>query len=86
MTELKDKLKKGEVQVCHSHVWLVIKWMDKKEVYMITTVHKLRFTATGKKTLENEGRYHKTKLYSRIQSKYGWYRQYRPETFFDRNN
>jgi len=30
-------------------VWLVMKWMNKKEVYMITTVHEVGFCPTGKK-------------------------------------
>lgn len=49
MPTLNSKLEKGEVQAVHNLSWLVIKWKDKKDVYMITTVHELKFCATGKK-------------------------------------
>ncbi|XP_020298636.1 piggyBac transposable element-derived protein 4-like [Pseudomyrmex gracilis] len=49
MPRLENKLNKGEIQVAHNDVWLVMKWMDKREVYMITTVHEVRFSPTGKK-------------------------------------
>jgi len=42
-------LDKDEIQVAHNDVWLVLKWLDKKEVYMITTVHRVEFSTTGKK-------------------------------------
>ncbi|XP_018400066.1 PREDICTED: piggyBac transposable element-derived protein 4-like [Cyphomyrmex costatus] len=49
MPKLQTKLKRGKVEVAHKLCWLVLKWMDKKEVYVITTVHELDFSATGKK-------------------------------------
>lgn len=49
MPNLGTKLNRGEIQVAHNDVWLVMKWMDKKEVYMITTVHEVGFCLTGKK-------------------------------------
>lgn len=49
MPELNNKLSRGEIEVAHNSTWLVIKWMDKKEVFMITTVHEVGFCSTGKK-------------------------------------
>jgi len=49
MPNLGQKLDKGEIQVAYNDVWLVLKWLDKKEVYMITTVHRVEFSTTGKK-------------------------------------
>jgi len=49
MPNLRQKLDKDEIQVAHNDVWLVLKWLDKKEVYMITTVHRVEFSTTGKK-------------------------------------
>ena len=46
--ELKSKLNKGEIEVAHTDTWLVLKWLDKKEVYMITTVHETGYSSTGK--------------------------------------
>jgi hypothetical protein len=46
---LNEKLKKGEVEMAHNMVWMVIKWQNKKEVYMITSVHEFEFAKTGKK-------------------------------------
>ncbi|XP_066585873.1 piggyBac transposable element-derived protein 4-like [Prorops nasuta] len=43
------KLNKGQVEVAHDDVWLILKWMDKKEIYKITTVHKFGFSCTVKK-------------------------------------
>jgi len=51
MPNLGQKLDKGEIQVAHNDVWLVLKWLDKKEVYMITTVHRVKFSTTGKKKI-----------------------------------
>ncbi|XP_043473691.1 piggyBac transposable element-derived protein 4-like [Leptopilina heterotoma] len=49
LPKMESKLQRGEVEAAHTVCWLLIKWMDKKEVYMITTVHELDFCATGKK-------------------------------------
>ncbi|XP_066583388.1 piggyBac transposable element-derived protein 4-like [Prorops nasuta] len=46
LPKLKAKLNKGHVEVAHNDAWLILKWSDKKEVYMITTVHKLGFSCT----------------------------------------
>lgn len=49
MPKLVSKLNRGEIEVAHTDSWLAIKWMDKKEVYMITTVHEVGYASTGKK-------------------------------------
>ncbi|XP_066590831.1 piggyBac transposable element-derived protein 4-like [Prorops nasuta] len=49
VSKLNASLNKGQVEVAHNDVWIILKWMDKKEVYMITTVHKLEFSCTVKK-------------------------------------
>lgn len=43
-----EKLKKGETQVGHNMIWLALKWQDKKEVWMITTVSRLEYASSGK--------------------------------------
>ena len=48
---LKMKLEKGEVQLAHNMIWVAIKWQDKKEVYMIISVHEFEYSEIGK--LEN---------------------------------
>lgn len=47
-------LKKGESEVAHNMIWMVIRWLDKKEVYVITTVHEFGYAATGKKHYETQ--------------------------------
>ncbi|XP_066602390.1 piggyBac transposable element-derived protein 4-like [Prorops nasuta] len=47
--KLNAKFNKGQVEVAHNDVWLILKWLDRKEVYMITTVHKFGFSSTVKK-------------------------------------
>lgn len=54
MPALNAKLNRGEIEVAHNNIWLVIKWMDKKEVYVITTVHEVAFCATGKKNYKTQ--------------------------------
>ena len=55
MPKLESKLVRGEVQVSHSDVWMAVRWEDKRSVSMLTSVHKLEFCATGKKSyLANE--------------------------------
>lgn len=49
MPTLSSKLSRGEVEVGHNDTWMVIKWMDKKEVYVLSSIHTLEFRATGKK-------------------------------------
>ena len=49
MPKLEQKLEKDEIQVARNDVWVVLKWQDKKEVYVITTVHGVQFRTTGKK-------------------------------------
>jgi len=49
MPKLNSKLNRGEIEVAHTDTWLALKWLDKKEVYMITTVHEVDYGITGKK-------------------------------------
>lgn len=46
---LDSKLEKGEVQLAHNMIWMAMKWQDKKEVYMITSVHEFEYSETGKR-------------------------------------
>jgi hypothetical protein len=43
MPNIDERLKKGEAVFKSSHNLLVLKWMDKKEVYMISTMHTAEF-------------------------------------------
>ena len=49
MPVLNEKLEKNEVQVAHTETWLAIKWKDKKDVHIITSIHELEFASTGKR-------------------------------------
>jgi len=49
LPSLDSKLQKGEVQVAHNMIWMALKWQDKKEVYMISSVHELGLINTGKR-------------------------------------
>jgi aminoglycoside N3'-acetyltransferase len=47
----KSKLKKGETVVLFSHKLMALKWMDKKEVNVLSTIHAdVNMTPTGKPT------------------------------------
>jgi len=46
---LEQKLERGELQLAHNMIWLALKWQDKKEVWMITSIHEINYTTTGKK-------------------------------------
>lgn len=46
---LNSKLAKGEVELGHNMIWMAIQWQDKKEVYMITSVHEFEYSETGKR-------------------------------------
>ncbi|XP_018371355.1 PREDICTED: piggyBac transposable element-derived protein 4 [Trachymyrmex cornetzi] len=48
LPNFKTPLKKGESEVAHNNLWMVVRWFDKKEVYMITTVHEFNYAETGK--------------------------------------
>jgi len=48
LPKLASSLKKGESEVAHNMIWLALKWQDKKEVWIITTVHELGYDSTGK--------------------------------------
>ena len=43
MPKIEDRLKKGEASFRTSKNVLVLKWIDKKEVYMISTMHTADF-------------------------------------------
>ncbi|XP_020299358.1 piggyBac transposable element-derived protein 4-like, partial [Pseudomyrmex gracilis] len=49
MPTLSSKLDRGETEVAHTDSWMVIKWMDKKEVYVLTSIHEHQFCKTGRK-------------------------------------
>lgn len=50
LPKLQSKLKRGEIVTAPTvFCWLVIKWMDTKDVHVITTVLEIEFRATGKK-------------------------------------
>lgn len=55
MPKIDDQLKKGEASFRSSKNLLVLKWKDKKEVYIISTMHTADFTTIsrygGKKIL-----------------------------------
>ena len=49
MPSLTSRLNRGEIEVAHNNVWMAMKWQDKREVYMLTTVHEVAFAPTGNK-------------------------------------
>lgn len=49
MPDLNSKLKQGKVEVGHNLVWLAMKWADKRDIYMLTTVHEVGFSPIGEK-------------------------------------
>lgn len=49
MPKLNNKLDRGEIQVAYTSSWLAMKWMNKKEVFLIMTVYEIDYCATGKK-------------------------------------
>lgn len=51
MPNLKSKLNRGKIEVAHTDNWLIFKWLDKKEVYMIMTVHAVDYSSTGKQNI-----------------------------------
>lgn len=48
MPAMKEKLKKGEVVHYNTEKLLAVKWMDKREVHMLTTLHPNEMAGTGK--------------------------------------
>lgn len=52
MPTLGSKLNRGEAEVAHTDSWMVIKWMDKKEVYVLTSIHEFEYCVTGKKNFK----------------------------------
>ena len=43
------KLKRGEVKSMRSGKLLAIRWKDKRDVYMLTTIHTSKMAQTGKR-------------------------------------
>lgn len=43
-----DKLKKGEIQSKHQSPLLALKWHDKREIYLLTTLHNDSVGPSGK--------------------------------------
>jgi len=48
MPELKNKLKVGETQSLHTSKMLAMKWLDRQDVYMLTTCFSDKMLCTGK--------------------------------------
>ena len=44
------KLKQGETVFCHKNNLLALKWMDKREVYILSGLHKVTNVISKKKT------------------------------------
>ena len=43
LSPLTTKLKRDESQYCHIDIFLALKWQDKREVYMISTIHSMAY-------------------------------------------
>lgn len=54
MPKITDKLKKGEAVFRSSKNPLAIKWSNRKEFYMLSTIHTAEFAEIPKKTRKNE--------------------------------
>ncbi|XP_025196777.1 piggyBac transposable element-derived protein 4-like [Melanaphis sacchari] len=54
MPELKNKLKVGETQSLHTTKMLVMRWLDRRDVYMLTTCFSDKMLCTGKTDYENK--------------------------------
>lgn len=48
MPKFSNKLKKGETDTKHTENMMVVRWMDRREVCMLTTLHEHTMTQTGK--------------------------------------
>ena len=48
LPSLANGLKKGESQYSHTNVLLALKWKDKRDVYMLSTIHSPSYTDTNK--------------------------------------
>ncbi|XP_060862212.1 piggyBac transposable element-derived protein 4-like [Metopolophium dirhodum] len=54
MPELKNKLKIGETQSLHTNKMLAMRWLDRRDVYMLTTCFTDKMLCTGKTDIENK--------------------------------
>lgn len=54
MPKINDKLKKGEAVFRSSENLLAMKWSDRKEFYMLSTIHNEEFAEVPKKSRKNE--------------------------------
>ncbi|GBM82374.1 hypothetical protein AVEN_84807-1 [Araneus ventricosus] len=54
MPKITDKLKEGEVVFRSSENLLAMKWSDRKEFYMLSTINTAEFAEVPKKSRENE--------------------------------
>lgn len=48
LPSLITKLKRGEIQYSHTHILLALKWQDKREVHMLSTIHSTTYANSGK--------------------------------------
>lgn len=54
MPRMMEKLKKGQVCCRYSRNLLAMKWMDKKEVFMLSTMHSDEFVSVPKRSRKEE--------------------------------
>ncbi|KAK9680279.1 Transposase IS4 [Popillia japonica] len=54
MPKLEKKLKQGEVITQHTDKIMALKWRDRRDVYMLTTLHTNKIVDTGKKNRQGE--------------------------------
>ena len=54
LPSLTAKLKRGERQYANTKISLVLKWQDKREVHMLSTIHSTTYTYSNKIDPQNE--------------------------------
>ena len=63
---LSTKLKRGDRQYRHTDILLVLKWQDKRKVYMLSTIHSTAYENSGKIDRQTGEETRKTCLCSRL--------------------
>lgn len=66
-----NKLQKGEISFRSTETLLCIQWQDKREVWMLTSLHSTDIVQTVKLDYRSKLPIKKTVVYSRLQSFYG---------------